>query len=436
LRTEPSTTRNWLLALTAAVLWCCGIAGGAHAQTQQLDRVVAIVDDDIVLASEFQERLQQVTENLQRQKIAMPPQEVLSRQVLDRLILEHIQLRMGERAGVRISDEQLNEALTGMAQQNGVTLEQFRAKVESEGTSYEAVREQVRHEMIIGRVQQGNVRSRVQVTEQEVDDYLASEEGQKRTAAMYHIGHVLLPLAKDTTLEQERTAMAYMQGLRSRLAPGEAFERFMRAPEKTPYAFSGGDLGWRLATDLPSVFMDAVPALEPGGVSAPIRSGSGIHLVKLFEKRGGSGQVTQQTRVRHILVKPSEVRNDDQARELASQLRARIVAGGDFAALAREFSEDIGSAREGGELGWVTPGRMVPEFERVMNETAAGETSEPFQTKFGWHVLQVEERRTQDLSDEMRRNQARNILYSQKYEDELNTWLQKIRDEAFVEIKM
>lgn len=432
---EASSPRRWLHAMAAALACCCSLAASVLAQTQQLDRVVAIVDDDIILASEYQYRLQQVEDNLQRQNIQAPPREVVARQVLDRLILEHIQLRMGERAGVRISDEQLNEALTGMARQNGMTLEQFRAKIEAEGNSYATIREQVRQEMILSRVQQGNVRSRVQVTDQEVEDYLASEEGQKKTAAVYHIGHVLLPLAKETTLEQEKAAMAFMEELRIRLARGDAFERFMRTPDKTPYAFTGGDLGWRLAGDLPSVFVDTVPALEPGGVSAPVRSASGLHLVKLFEKRGG-GQITQQTKVRHILIKPSEVRSDDQARQLATSLHERIVRGEDFAKLAREFSEDIGSAREGGELGWTTPGQMVPEFEQVMNQTAAGETSEPFRSSFGWHVLQVEDRRTQDLSEEMRRNQARNIIYSQKYEDELNTWLQKIRDEAFVEIKI
>jgi peptidyl-prolyl cis-trans isomerase SurA len=335
-----------------AVLCCWGLAGGALAQTRQLEGVVAIVDDDIILASEYQDRMRQVTENLARQKIEMPPQEVLARQVLDRLILERIQLRMGDRAGVRISDEQLNEALTNMARQNGASLKQFRAQIEADGGSYAAVREQVRQEMILSRVQQGNVRNRVQVTEQEVDDYLASEEGQKRTAAVYHIGHLLLPLATDATMEQERAAMAYMEGLRSRLASGTAFERFMRAPDKTPYAFTGGDLGWRLAGDLPSVFLETVPALETGAISAPVRSASGLHLVKLFEKRGGSGQMTQQTRVRHILIKPSEVRSDAQAQQLATQLRARVLAGEDFATLAREFSEDIGlgARRRGSRL--------------------------------------------------------------------------------------
>jgi len=436
LGTEAFSTGRWLRIAVAAFIGCLALTPFALAQTRVLDRVVAIVDDDIILASEYSSRLQQVTENLTRQQVEMPPQEILARQVLDRLILERIQLRMGERAGVRISDAQLNESLSNMAKQNGMGLEQFRASIEAEGGSYVAMREQLRQEMILQRVQQGNVRSRIQVTDQEVNDYLRSEEGQKRTGAVYHIGHLLLPLPADADLAQEQEALGYLAQLRSRLAGGEAFERFMTAPDKSRYAMSGGDLGWRMVSDLPNIFIDEVPKLEIGAISEPVRSASGLHLVKLFTKRGGGGQMVQQTDVRHILVKPSEIRTEEQTQQLAQKLRERIVAGEDFAKLAREFSEDIGSALEGGELGWTSAGQMVPEFEQVMNQTGTDEVSAPFRSDFGWHILQVRERRTQDLSDEMRRNQARNIIYSQKFDDELNTWLQKIRDEAFVEIKI
>jgi peptidyl-prolyl cis-trans isomerase SurA len=415
--------------------WLGGITR-ASAQTVPLDRVVAIVDDDIVLASEYQSRLAQVMENLKRQKGELPPEEVVARQVLDRLIVERIQLQMGERAGVRISDAQLNEAINNMAQQSGMSLDQFRASIESKGQSYAAMREQVRQEMTLTRVQQGNVRSRVQVTEQEVDDFLKSEEGQKRTAAAYHIAHLLLPLSAEATLADEQQAKAYLSSIRGSLVAEGAFERFVRSPDRSRYAFTGGDLGWRLEGDLPGIFSEAVPALDTGGVSEPVRSPSGLHLVKLLAKRGGSGEETQQTLTRHILVKPSEIRSDEQARALVTKLRERVAAGEDFAALAREYSEDIGSQLEGGSLGWVSGGQMVQEFQRVMDQTGAGEVSAPFHSDFGWHILKVEERRMQDLSAEMRRNSARNILYGQKYEDELEIWLQKIRDEAFVEIKI
>jgi peptidyl-prolyl cis-trans isomerase SurA len=430
--------RAFALALGIACL--LGLAARAAAQTVPMERIVAIVDDDIVLASEYQARLSQVMENLERQQkqqqTELPPQEVIARQVLDRLIVDRIQLQMGDRAGVKISDAQLNEALTNMANQNGMGLEQFRASVEARGQSWAALREQVRQEMIISRVQQGNVRSRVQVTEQEVDDFLKSEEGQKRTAAAYHIAHLLLPLPADATLADEQAARGYLDGVRGKLLGQGDFERFVRQPDRSRYAFTGGDLGWRLEGDLPGIFGDVVPKLEVGGVSEPVRSASGLHLVTLLEKRGGSGQETRQTLTRHILIKPSEIRTDEQARQVAENLRARIVAGEDFAKLAREYSDDIGSQQEGGSLGWVSAGQMVEEFEKVMDQTGDGEVSGEFRTQFGWHILQVQERRTQDLSAEMRRNQARNILYGQKFEEELGIWLQKIRDEAFVEIKI
>ncbi len=424
------------VALALALLCLPPLAAPARAQTVPMEAVVAVVDDDIVLASEYQSRIKQVTQNLARQKVEMPPQEVLARQVLDRLILERIQLQMAERAGVQISDAQLNEAIGTMAKQNGLTLEQFKTSLETQGESYNALREQVRQEMTLQRVQQGNVRSRVQVTEQEVTDFLASEEGQKRTSAVYHIAHLLLPLSEQATVEDEKKARAYVQSLRTGLLEGDTFERFIRNPDKSQYPFTGGDLGWRPAADLPGIFADAVPKLEVHGLSEPVRSPSGLHLVKLLEKRGGSGQIMQQTKARHILLKPSEIRSPEQTHELATTLRARALAGEDFGALAKKFSQDIGSQAEGGELGWVNPGQMVPEFEQVMTQTGNGELSAPFESSFGWHILQVEDRRMQDLSEEMRRNEARNILFGQKYEDELAIWLQKIRDEAFVEIKI
>lgn len=422
-----------ILALLLACVW---LQPAAQAQPQPMDRIVAIVDDDVVLASEYQQRLKVITENIKKQGIESPPDEVLARQVLDRLILERIQMQMADRAGVRIGDAELNEALANMARGNGMDLEQFRANLEATGESYNHVREQVRQEMLLSRVQQGNVRSRVQITEKEVDDYLASEEGQKRTAPVFHIAHLLLPLPTDASQAQENEARVWFETLRERLAAPGAFEKFMAAPEKGPYAITGGDLGYRQEDDLPSIFHDTVPKLEAGAISSPLRSPSGLHLVKLLEKRGGGGQMTQQTLVRHILLKPSEIRTPEQTREFAEQLRQRILGGEDFAKLARQYSEDIGSAREGGSLDWTNPGQMVPVFEQVMEQTAAGELSAPFQSEYGWHILQVQDRRVEDLSDEMRRNQARNIIFSQRYEEELNTWFQKIRDEAFVEIKI
>ena len=423
---------------SAAIALLCVIAPmQAQAQLQVLDRIVAIVDEDVILVSEFQGRVMQVKQNLESRGMQMPPEDVLAREVLDRLVLERIQLQMGERVGVRISDEELNQSLNRMAASNGMTLEQFALNVEQQGESYQQIREQIRQEMVLTRVQQGNVRSRVQVTEQEVDDYLASEEGQKRTGALYRISHLLLPIRSDADLDAESEAMAYINQLRNQLSEGTRFEQFLTAPDKSRYALTGGDLGWRVQDDLPDVFSTVVPTLSVGEISEPVRSPSGLHLVKLADQRGGGNQIEAQTRVRHVLIKPSEIRTSEQAHDLAESLRQRILKGtADFGEIAREFSEDIGSAREGGDLGWVTKGQMVPQFESVMTTTGANEVSSVFETQFGWHFLEVVERRDLDVSEETKRNQARGILYQQKYEEELENWLQKIRDEAFVEIKL
>lgn len=408
----------------------------AYAQMQLLDRIIAIVDGDIILASEFQHRMQTIRQAISESGEPMPPEETLTQEVLDRMILERIQLQIGERIGVRFSDAEINEAMSTIAARNGVSLDQFRRQLEARGESYVTVREQVVQEMIINSVQQGSLRSRIQVTEQDIDNYLRTDEGKQRTAAVYRVAHLLLPVSSEATPEIEQAARSYLTELReSLLAPGE-FERTVQDPPQKPYVLSGGDLGWRNSSNLPTIFVDVVPTLEVSEVSEPIRSASGYHLIKLLAKRGGEGQQVHQTHARHLLIKPSEIRSNEQARELAESLRQRILNGEKFETVAREFSEDIGSAQEGGDLGWINPGQMVPEFEQVMNETPSNAVSEVFQTEFGWHFLEVLDRRVRDVSKEMRRNQARNILYAERFDEELQLWLHKIRDEAFVEIKL
>jgi len=353
------------------------------------------------------------------------------RETLDRLILESIQLQMGLRVGVRISDAQLNGAIQNIAAQNRMTLDQFRQALEERGQSYPAMREQVRREMIIQRVQAGNVNQRIQITPKEVDNFLGTEDGKKLTQAEYNLLHALLPLSPNASPEEEAAASAYVAQVLERIRSGQSFEEVIRS---TNGRFSGGDLGWRKTEDLPSLFSDEAPRLAKGSTSDPIRSDSGYHLIFMKDVRG-SEAIVAQTQVRHILVKPSEILTDEQARELVLSLRARVQAGEDFADLAREYSEDIGSAQEGGELGWTNPGQMVPEFEKAMQATAVGDISEPVRTTFGWHILEVEGRRDQDMTSEAIRTKATNYLHNRKYQEELDAWLQQIRDEAFVDIK-
>jgi peptidyl-prolyl cis-trans isomerase SurA len=404
-----------------------------QAATEVVDQVVAIVDDDIIMASELRERVGAVTGNLKARGITLPPEDELIRETLDQLILESIQIQQGTRAGVRISDEQLNAAVQRIAAQNRMTLDQFRQALTERGQSYEAMREQVRREMIIQRVQAGNINQRIQITDDEVGNFMATQEGQSLSQTEFHLVHALLPIAPDATDNEVSAANAQVETVLKRIRGGEAFEEVI-PDSKDPYTFSGGDLGWRKREDLPSLFIDIVPQLKPGETADPLRSDSGIHLVFLQEVRGMDAVVTQ-TKARHILIKSSEIMTDGQARELIEKLRARALAGEDFAELAREYSEDIGSAQEGGELGWTNPGQMVPKFEAAMADTAIDTISDPVRTQFGWHIVKVEGRREQDVTDLATRSKAMDYVHNRKYQEELDAWLQQIRDEAFVDIK-
>jgi peptidyl-prolyl cis-trans isomerase SurA len=421
------------LALAAGLASLMVVAMPLRSATEILDQVVAIVDDDVIMASELRERISTISESIKARGIKAPPEDQLIRDTLDRLILESIQLQQGQRVGVRISDAQLNGAMQRVAAQNRMTLDEFRVALERSGQSYPAMREQVRRELIIQRVQGGNVNQRIQITDQEVDNYLATEDGQKMAQPEYHILHALLAVSPEASASEKSAAEAHVNKLLARIRAGESFTEVIGS-STGKYTFSGGDLGWRKLDDLPSLFANVAPGLAQGETSDPVISDSGFHLVYMEEKRGGE-QVVGQTKVRHILVKPSEIMTDDQARDLVAELRSRAESGEEFGDLAREYSEDIGSAQEGGELGWTSPGQMVPEFDKTMQATAVDEISAPFRTQFGWHILQVEGRRQQDMTSEAIRNQAMNYLHDRKYQEELDAWLRQIRDEAFVDIK-
>ncbi len=421
------------LLLSAALTGAMLVTAPLQAATEIIDQVVAIVDDDVIMASELRERVNAVSENLQARGMQMPPEDQLIRDTLDRLILESIQLQMGRRAGVRISDDQLNEALQRIAAQNRMTLEQFTQALAQRGQSYDAMREQVRREMIIQRVQAGNVNQRIQITEQEVGNFMSTQEGQALTQPEFHLLHALMPIDPDASERTIEAATAQVNAVMKRIRAGESFKKVLQTSNQ-PYAFSGGDLGWRKLDDLPSLFTEIVPKLSPGQTADPVRSESGYHIVYLEAVRG-LDQVITQTKARHILVKPSEIMTDEQARDLVQQLRSRAMAGEDFADLAREYSEDFGSAQEGGELGWTMPGQMVPQFEAAMAATAVDQISEPVRTQFGWHIIKVEGRREEDMTNEATRAKAMDYVHNRKYQEELDAWLRQIRDEAFVDIK-
>ena len=423
--------RAVLALLSVPLLALCVLPSLASAQIEVLDQVVAIVDDDIILASELQERVQGVRSTMESRGVEVPSDDVLIRETLDRLILDSIQLQLANRYGVRIPDQQLDEAMTRLARQNGLTLEQFRIALEQSGQSYAAAREGLRDDLAIQRVQQGNVMRNINISEQEIDNFLVTEEGEAMTQPEYQVVQALLSISRGEDAAEIAAKESYVNEVLSNIQSGQPFEQAVSGTE--PYAFTGGDLGWRKLGDIPSMFADTVPTLTVGEV-AKVRSSSGLHLVYLADAVGGE-QLVRQTDVRHILVKPTEVLNEQAAEDLVVELRARIEGGEDFGELARQYSDDIGSATEGGNLGWTNPGQMVPEFEATMAGTAEGSISQPFRSEFGWHILEVKARRDKDFSGEVRRNQVAGYIRDQKYQEELDAWLRKIREEAFVDIK-
>ena len=423
-----TTNRLWCSVLGVALLL---VSMAVPAQIQTLDKVAAIVDDDIILASELQERLGLIKRNLEQRNIEMPPDDVLYRETLDRLILESIQLQLANRYGVRIPDAQLDEAMGRMAGGSGMTLDQFRMAVEQQGQSYFAMREEIRREMMIQRVQQGNVSRNIQISDQEVDNFMATEEGEAMTQPEFRVVQALIEVSKNDSTTEVQRKEDFVDGVLASILAGAPFQEAVSVME--PYAFTGGDLGYKKINDIPSMFAGVIPSLKIGD-TAKVKSGAGFHLVYLADARGRE-RLVEQTEVRHILVKPTEVLNEEQARDLAVSLKERINAGEAFGDLAKEYSDDIGSAQEGGELAWTNPGQMVPEFESAMAAAELNEITEPVRSQFGWHILEVTGRREQDIADDIRRRQVMGYLHDQKYEEELDAWLRKIREEAFVDIK-
>lgn len=409
----------------------------AHAEVRPLDRVVAIVDNDVIMHSQLQQRLDEVRQNLARRGGELPPGDALAAQVLERLIVENLQLQLGERSGIRIGDEELNQALATIAQRNNLSLEQFRAALARDGLSYEDAREQVRRELVISRVRQRRVAERVQVSEQEVQNFLASDLGKLQLGEEYRLANILVPLAEGASPADIQRAEQRARDLYAQLQRGADFARLAVANSASENALDGGEIGWRKAAQLPPPFDAMLGQMRIGEVSEPLRTPPGFILLKLLDKRGGEqGVVREEVRVRHILLKPSEIRSDAETRELAARLYQRLRDGEDFATLAKSFSEDPGSALNGGELNWIDPNALVPEFREVMAASRIGELSQPFRSPFGWHVLEVLDRRSSDASGEAREQQALNLLRNRKYEEELQNWLRQIRDEAYVETRL
>nr|WP_218573146.1 peptidylprolyl isomerase [Pseudomonas sp. L-22-4S-12] len=408
----------------------------AQAEVQSLNRVIAIVDNDVIMQSQLDARTREVQQTIAKRGAQVPPADVLSQQVLERLIVENLQLQIGERSGIRITDEELNQAMTSIAQRNRLTLEQFGAALARDGLTLKDAREQIRREMVISRVRQRRVAERIQVTDQEVQNFLASDMGKMQLSEEFRLANILIPLPEGASPEAIQAAARKVSSLYDELRSGGDFAQLAIANSASENALEGGEIGWRKAAQLPPPLDGVIGALAPGEITEPIRTPNGFMIIKLLEKRGGDSIVRDEVHVRHILIKPSEIRSEGETQRLAERLYERIVAGEDFAELAKSYSEDPGSALNGGDLNWIDPNSLVPEFREVMAKTPSGELSKPFKSPYGWHVLEVIGRRATDSSEQVREQQAMNVLRNRKYDEELQAWLRQIRDEAYVEIKL
>ena len=422
-----------LLTLTLA-----SFTADSHAALVLIDRVAVIVDQDVIMQSEIDERIQAIKAQLAAQPGARAPSDdVLREQVIERLVIENLQLQMADRAGIRISDEELNEALSGIASQNQMTLNEFRVALANDGVSWSSMREQVRREFAISRVQQGIMRRRIDVTEQEINNFLATELGESITADQYRLGHILIDLPSNPSADAIRATRKKADDIYDQLQGGADFGSLAIEFSSDQNALEGGDMGWRNPVQLPSIFSDLVQDMEAGDIKGPIKSGRGFHLIKVLDKRGATteGQI-EQTQVRHVLIQPNEIRTEEESRDLAVSLRDEIVEGRDFAEVAKLYSDDPGSALSGGDLGWSRAGVFVPEFETTMNSLEIDELSGVIKSVHGYHFLQVTGRRIEDFSERFKMGQAENYLRNQKFDEELENWTREIRDEAFVEIKI
>ena len=411
-------------------------AASAQASYKEIDGIVAIVDDDVVLASELIERVDTIRKQLVANKTAAPADSVLVNQVLERLIIENLQLQQAIRRGVEIDDETLTRAVAQFAEGNKMSIEQFQAALIRDGMSYPAFREDIRKEMLISRLQRGVVNRRISVSDQEIKDLLSSPFFKEMLSDEFRVGHILLTIKQDAKEEVLQAALKKADELVNTLRGGEDFGQVAIANSSSSTALEGGDLGWRRAGELPSLFAEQVLALKAGEVADPIVAPGAIHIIKLLEQRGAGTQQVDQAKLRHILLRPSEIRTGEQTEAQAWKIYEELLNNGDFDALAAANSQDPGTALIGGDLGWTDGEEFVPEFREIVAATPTGKFSKPFKTQYGWHVLQVQERRRQDQSQEAREDMAMRVLHQRRYNEELEAWLKEIRDEAFVETRL
>lgn len=402
----------------------------------KIDRIIAVADQLVITENELIDRIKTVRSQLEKQGAKIPPEDVLQKQILERLINDRLLLQYAAQTGVRVDDTQLDKTIERIAEQNKLSVPEFRSALEQEGISYRKFRDDIRNEIIIARLREREVENRVNVTEAEIDNYLTTQSSQGDIQDEFEISHILIRTPEDGSPEELQILRAKAEDALKRLSEGADFAEVSASMSDAPNALEGGNLGWKTSTQIPELFNEALKPLQPGSLTPILRSPNGFHILKMTDRRGGSSSlVVEQTKLRHILVKLSEIMSDSDAQQRMLMIKERLDNGADFAELARQYSEDA-SANNGGDLGWVNPGDTVPQFEEAMNLLAPNEISAPVRSPFGWHIIQVLERRKQDMTKEAARFKARQEIRARKAEEAYEDWVRELRDRAYVELHL
>lgn len=402
----------------------------------KLDRIVAIVDQTVITEQELESRMHTVTAQLKKQNTELPAENVLRKQILERLISDALQLQYAAQTGVKIDDNQLNKTIERIAEQNQMSVKEFSEALAADGISMTKFRADIRSEITIARLREREVESRVNVSESEIDNFLTTQSSNNENRDEFEISHILIRTPEEGTPEEIQKSKAKVDEAIKLLQQGSSFSKVSASFSDAPNALEGGNLGWKSATQIPTLFLEALKSMQTGEISQPLRSPNGFHILKLTNKRGGNSPlVIEQTHARHILIKLTEVVSESDGKKKMDGIKERLDNGEKFEVLARQFSED-GSASNGGDLGWVNPGDTVPQFEKAMNELKDNQISEPVRSPFGWHIIQVLERRKQDMSKEAARLKARQEIRARKADEAYQDWIRELRDRAYVEYRL
>jgi len=412
------------------------LAATNSATPVKMDRIIAVVDQGVITEQELDNRIKTVSAQLEKQGTPLPPQEVLEKQILERLIVDSLQLQLAAQTGLKVDDTMLDKTIERIATQNKMDVPEFKDALEKDGISMRQFREDIRNEITISRLRERDVDNKLTVSDGEIDNYLTTEANRGEDKDEFELSHILVRTPEDSTPEDLNKARAKTDEILKELAAGKDFAQVSASFSDTPNALEGGQMGWKTGAQIPALFLETLKPMQVGEVSKPIRSGNGFHILKLTNRRGGaSSLVVDQTHARHILIKLTEVVSEKDGKQKMDSIKERLDNGVKFEEMARQYSED-GSANNGGDLGWVNPGDTVPQFEKVMNELGIGEISEPVRSPFGWHIIQVIERRKQDMSKEATRLKARQEIRARKSDEAYQDWIRELRDRAFVEMRL